>query len=127
MAAFAPIPATQDSRPTVVIWFKVYAAFLAAIYLAVAAVSLVFFLTDPIKLEISKNEAVLIGILFLALGLLLAVASVIPIFARPRPWSWVYAVILICMGMTSACFLPVCIPLLIFWLKPDVKAYYGKE
>jgi hypothetical protein len=28
--------------------------------------------------------------------------------------------------MTSACFLPACIPLLIYWIKPDVKAYFGR-
>jgi hypothetical protein len=31
-----------------------------------------------------------------------------------------------CIGLTSGT-LVVCIPLLIFWLKPEVKAYYGKE
>jgi hypothetical protein len=28
--------------------------------------------------------------------------------------------------MTSACFLPFCIPLLIFWLKPEAKHYFGR-
>ena len=127
MADFEPPAVTPGPRPGVVTWFKVYAAFLAAIYFALAAVSLVFFLTDPIKLEMTKNEAILIGSLLLVVGLGLAIGSVIPLFAKPRPWSWVYALILICMGMTSACFLPLCIPLLIFWLKPEVKTYYGKH
>ncbi len=127
MAAFDAYPALPTTRPTVVVWFKVYAAFLAAIYFAMAAVSLVFFLTDPEKLEITKDHAVLIGAVLLVLGLLLTIASAIPIFAAPRPWSWMYALVLICIGMTSACFLPLCIPLLIFWLKPEVKTYYGKQ
>jgi hypothetical protein len=33
--------------------------------------------------------------------------------------------VIICLGMTSACFLPVCIPLLIFWIKPETKLYFG--
>jgi hypothetical protein len=28
------------------------------------------------------------------------------------------------LGMTSACTLPICIPLLIFWLKPETKAFF---
>lgn len=114
-------------RPTVVMWFKLYAGALVLLYLGLAAVSLVFFLMDPADLNMGRTEATIAGSILLGLGLVFTGASVIPLFAPPRPWSWVYSIVLICIGMTSACFLPFCIPLLIFWLKPEVKAYYGKQ
>jgi hypothetical protein len=39
---------------------------------------------------------------------------------------WVYDIVLICLGMTSVCCMPVTIPLLIFWIKPDAKAWFGR-
>jgi MFS family permease len=95
-------------------------------YLAVAASSLLFFLADPVELEMSRMAALMIGISLLLMGLGLLVASLLPLVLSPRPWLWTYALFVICLGMTSACFLPACIPLLIFWLKPETKSYFGK-
>jgi hypothetical protein len=113
--------------PPVVIWFKVYAWVLAGLYLLVAAMSLIFFLVPHQKLEMGPSEAIVAGSICLAMGLFFTVACLPPLISGPRPWSWVYSLVLICVGMTSPCFLPASIPLLIFWLKPEVKTYYGKE
>lgn len=59
-------------------------------------------------------------------SLVLFVASIAPFFLIPRPWVWIFDLVLICMGMTSVCFLPMCIPLLIHWLKPETKAWFGR-
>ena len=95
-------------------------------YLAVAASSLMFFLADPVTLEMSRLGALVMGSVLLLMGLGLLVASLLPLVLRPRPWLWTYDLVIICLGMTSACFLPACIPLLIFWLKPGMKSYFGK-
>lgn len=121
-----PAWTTGMERPQVIIWFRVYCCVLCFLYLVFAAVSLVFFLGDPVDLEMPRVTALVIGLIFLLSGLLLFVASLLPLILRPRPWVWTYDLIIICMGMTSACFLPVCIPLLIFWMKPETKAHFGK-
>jgi hypothetical protein len=54
-------------------------------------------------------------------------ACLLPLVLRPQPWLWTYDLVIICLGMTSACFLPACIPLLIFWLKPETKHYFGRK
>jgi hypothetical protein len=113
--------------PPVVLWFKVYGWILVAMYLAVAAISLVFFLMSPRELEMRAGEAIVIGSILLGMGLFFTAACLPPLVFPPRPWTWVYSLVLICIGLTSPCFLPASIPLLIFWLKPEVKAYYGKE
>lgn len=113
-------------RPPVIKWFRVYCWVLCVMYLAVVAFSLVFFLADPAELRMSRSDAFGVGIGLLLAGLGLLVASLLPLTFRPRPWLWTYDLVLICLGMTSACFLPVCVPLLIFWLKPETKGYFGR-
>lgn len=60
------------------------------------------------------------------LGLALDGVFVAALFLPAKPWVWVYHLVLICLGLSSVCCLPVCIPLLIQWLKPDVRAYFGR-
>src|SRR5688500_5267307 len=105
-----------SQRPKVILWFKVYAAVLAVTYLGLAAASLIFFLGDPVELGTSREGALVIGVLFLLMGLVLFGVFSLPLIVTPRPWLWTYALVLICIGMTSACFIPACVPLLIFWL-----------
>ena len=112
-------------RPAVVTWFKLYAACLCILYLGTAAFSLVFFLVDPADLEMGLAEARIIGAMILLMGGALFVACVIPLVFSPRPWLWTDDLVIICLGMTSACCLPACIPLLIFWLRPETKTYYS--
>lgn len=113
-------------QPTVVTWFKVYGWFMVAYSLAVAAISLIFYLMPPEKLEMGRVEAIVVGSIFLGMGLFYAIAHLPPLISGPRPWAWVYSLVVICLGLGS-CALVASIPLLIFWLKPEVKAYYGKE
>lgn len=42
-----------------------------------------------------------------------------------RPWGWVYGFVPIAIGLTSPCCLPASIPLLLFWLKPEVKHWFN--
>ena len=49
------------------------------------------------------------------------------IIAAGNPWAWIYGMVLICIGLTSPCCLPVTIPLLIGWIKDDAKAYFGRN
>ena len=44
----------------------------------------------------------------------------------PRPWAWIFHLVLICIGMTSGCTLPASVALLIFWLKPETRVYFGR-
>ncbi len=118
--------ATDNQTPRVIWWFKIYTGFLCLLYLATAAFSLYFFLSDPADIEMSATEALVLGVLLLIVSIVLFVACLLPLVLKPKPWLWTYNLILICLGMTSACILPACIPLLIFSLKPEAKRYFGK-
>jgi len=122
---------TQDTAinqpPKVLLWFKIYCGLLCLLYLAFAAFSLLLFFADPSDTEMAVTAARITGVLLLLAGIVLFVVCLLPLILAPRPWLWTFDLVVICLGMTSPCFLPACIPLLIFWLKPDTKRYFGKS
>jgi len=120
-------PVTDSQPPKVILWFKVYCGFLCFLYLVTTAFSLFFLLADPADTEMSPEGARLFGTLLLVLGVGFLGACSLPLILRPRPWLWTYDLVIICLGMTSACILPASIPLLIFWIKPEVKRHFGKS
>ena len=62
------------------------------------------------------------GIFLLIFSIPLIVLCAFLIFLPRKPWVWIYSLIIIGLGMTGCC-LPACIPILIFWIKPEVQIY----
>jgi len=120
------VPEIPGQPPKVIGWFRIYTGFLCLLYLGTAAYSLYFFLADPADTEMSATAARRTGVFLLVSGLGLFGACLLPLVLRPRPWLWTYSLVLICLGMTSACILPASIPLLKWWSKPETKKYFGK-
>lgn len=120
--------ASLNSAPTppAFKWFFVYCVLMALLYLAMAVMGIVFMVAEPDR-DMSAEEARAMGGVFLILGLVLAVPYAIAPFLPRHSWVWVYGLVLICVGLTSLCCLPACIPLLLFWLKPEMKAFYGRD
>ena len=105
-----------------VFWFKVYAAASALLYAAGAAVVVVMLLSGDEDLDAPPI------VLWVAVGCDACLVAVMAasVLLRPREWFWVLGFILICMGMVWLCCLPVTIPLLVHWLKPETRAWFGK-
>lgn len=112
--------------PQVVTWVKVYEGALALVYLLVAVAGL-FFIVGQVPTNPGDPPPALMGGVFLVISVPLAIANLAALFVRPTPNTWVFHLVLICLGMTSACCLLVCVPLLIFWLRPETKAYFGRS
>jgi hypothetical protein len=110
-------------KPTVLVWFKVYCGILAALYLLLI---LIYLLIDSNSLEMEALEAQILGWIFIGISIPLFIVSILPFLLKPKPWVWIYDLVIICIGMTSGCFLPICIPLLIFWIKPETQAYFRR-
>ena len=110
-----------------VTWYKVYAGIMLALYLGVAVVglTLLVFSSDLADLENNDMEIQIMGAVYGVLGLIVGVAFAVGLGVPRRKWGWIYSIVLICIGLTSCCTLPACVPLLIFWFKPETKAYYG--
>jgi hypothetical protein len=56
--------------------------------------------------------------------MLAAIVFALPFVLPRRPWVWVYDMVVICIGLTSCCIMPAALPLLIYWIKPEVKAWF---
>ncbi|HLA79086.1 MAG TPA: hypothetical protein VJU18_16025 [Vicinamibacteria bacterium] len=110
--------------PKVLGWYRAYAAAMALLYLGLDVGLVLAMVTGGI--ELTEVPVMVFGalmlVLCLALFALFAAALVLP----PRPWVWIYHLVLITVGMTSACCLPACVALLVFWIKPEARAYFGR-
>jgi drug/metabolite transporter (DMT)-like permease len=116
----------DTATPPVYKWFLAYCILMALIYLVVALMGIIFLVTGPDP-EMSELEATIMGLVFLVMGLVFFAGYAVGPFLPRKSWAWVYGMVLICIGLTSACCLPACIPMLIFWLKPELKAFFGRE
>ena len=113
-------------QPDVVKWFRVYCGILCAIYLIMVLYSWTLVLDPPGKMQ--EEEAHFLGVFLCVTGLVFSAGFIVPFLVSPRRWwLWGYGIGLICVGMTSMCLLPVCVLLLINWIKPQTKAYFRER
>lgn len=123
---FSPLSADNSTGRKTHFWFRVYCISLAIVYLLVTILGVFLAVSQPQTREYNSNEIFFIGIIYAVLGIVLFIPfAVAPLLPR-RPWVWIYGIVLIAIGMTSGCCLPFCIPLLIFWIKPETKAIFGR-
>lgn len=115
-------------KPTIVVWQHRYCAFMSAVYVfcIFLGVFLFVFAKDGGE-QHSESELLITGVLTVVLGAVLAVAYGVAPFLRPARWVWIYHMVLIGFGFTSVCCVPVCIPLLVKWVKPETQAYFKVE
>jgi hypothetical protein len=125
-----PMPPTGDTPPPILPWYRAYCALMAVLYVVVAGVGVFLAIAHQSLAEgdptTSPMEMLVIGVVCAVMGLALVVPFVLAFFLPRRPWVWVYHLVLICLGMTSACCLPATVPLLIFWIKPETKGGFGR-
>ena len=124
----------EPRAPGVIKWYKVYAGLLAAIYVILflgGIVGLIFAVRAPSDFwtDADMPPVLFLGYLvFLILISLVLGAAYIAAFIIPRkPWAWIYHLVLICIGLSSPCFIPISVPLMIYWLRSDAQAYYGRK
>lgn len=128
-------PPPSTGTPPVVILFKIYAGLVALIYLCAMGVGIFMLVAGASVQGLEELQGdmspIVVGVIGAVMGLVVSVAYSIGVFLPRRPWGWVYGIVLIAFGMVlfgmmSLCCMPLTIPLLIFWLKPEVKAYFGR-
>jgi hypothetical protein len=99
---------------------------MALLYLFCAVAGIFFIAVAPTDRNMSAQEAQLMGGIMLFMGILLAIPFAMGAFLPQKPWAWVFGLVLICIGLTSVCCMPATIPLLIHWIKPETKLYFGR-
>ncbi|HVS31463.1 MAG TPA: hypothetical protein VMS98_08405 [Thermoanaerobaculia bacterium] len=109
------------SEPQSVRWFKVYVAVLSALYLLIVIAGAIV-----IAMNLSERDGLIAGIIMTLAGLLFLAIYAAGLFLPPRPWAWIYALVLIAGGFTSCLTLPFSIVLLVQFLQPETKTYFGR-
>lgn len=126
-----PLPVAYPvSAPAVLRWYRVYLGAMAAIYLAcvVGGILLLSF-HEEIADWPPKDEPwtiLVYGVVLLVIGTILLAAYLAAFFLPRKPWAWIAHLVLIAIGLTSCCTIPASVPLLVAWLKPDLRAWFGR-
>jgi multidrug transporter EmrE-like cation transporter len=120
------------SPPPAVTWFKVYAGAMALLCLGmfIGGIAILNIPADGFDPEAPFGDDERLGLLlygwgFTLFGLPLTALFAAGLFAKPTRFWWIVGIVLIALGLTSVCCLPFSIPLLLFWLKPDVKEWFN--
>jgi hypothetical protein len=127
---YAPPPAYVEQRPGVWPWFVAYAILMGLLYLAFAGFGVTVFVVGSDRFadaNTSADEWNALGVIFIAVGVVLGLVFGIAPFLPRRPGVWIYDLVLIALGLTSACLWPMTIPLLIFWIKPETRRWFGRN
>jgi hypothetical protein len=112
----------EASAPSVIIWARVYATAFTVMYLLCFVGGIVIALAAD---GARATEAQIQGGIMSVVGLPLMILSFLAVFAPRKKWGWGVNIAVMGLGCTSCACLPFAIPLLIAWLKPEVKAWYG--
>lgn len=108
-------------------WYRVYAGLMALLYLFVCAVG-AFLLFVPIESgDFSRGETIMIAGINIALGSTFLIVFAVAFFLPPKPYNWIVGIVMIAIGLTSCCTWPATVPLLIYWFKPETKAFFGRN
>jgi hypothetical protein len=79
---------------------------------------------DPPPPTTTIAPALALGLWFGLCAVLLVAYAVAPWLPR-KPWTWIYGIAIITFSALGGCFF-VAIPLLVFWIRPDVQAHLGR-
>ena len=119
--------AVPETEPKVFLWYRIYNGLMALMYVLLAGF---FWWLKSLDLEFEtpeeEMEIVVMAWVMLVVGLPLALFYLFCCFKTHRGWHWVLGFFSIGIGMTGCC-LPVCIPLIIFWIKPETKAWLNRN
>jgi hypothetical protein len=117
----------EERAPEGVTYFRIYAIIMIVInaLAALAGLVLMFLPLFSPKASPGDTEAWIIGLLYGGVGTVFCVPFIIALFGGRRPWVHTLGTVMIALAMTQICCLPILIPLLITWLKPETKRWYG--
>jgi hypothetical protein len=118
----------RDARPAVILWFRIYSAVMMLVSLGFLglAVLMGYAATRP-EVAIDANAAgaplaaIVLALMSAALVALYGVATFVPF----KPWGWTVGLVAIALGLAGGSVI-FAIPLLVHWLKPQVRAAFAR-
>lgn len=117
----------NEIGPKTFFWYRVYCALMVVLYFAVTVFGLVIAVIQPETSEYQRDEMLIMGIAYALVGMVMFVVYTVALFLPPKPYNWIVGIVMMAIGMTSCCCIPAVIPLLIFWIKPETQAFFGRR
>ena len=124
---FNPMPQDNEIGRKTFFWYRIYCAVLMVLYLLITVMGIYFTISRPTTREYSSEETFIMGIAYALIGAIFFILFTVAILLPRKPYNWIVGIVAIALGMTSCCFLPFTVPLLIYWVKPETKAYFGRK
>lgn len=124
---FEEFGAENETGRKTFFWYRIYCGTMLALYMLLIFFGAVLTFTADAVGGSDAQENMIIGIAYGLIGVVFALVYGIALFLPAKPYNWVVGIVMIAIGLTSCCFLPATVPLLIFWLKPETKAYFGRN
>ena len=127
-AYVSDIPQDNELGRKTYFWYRVYLGVMVALNLCVSGLGIFLtYFSQYAETSAETEEMFLTGIIYAVLGVPFAIMFAVPMFLPRKSWNWIVGIVFIAFGMTSCCFIPAVVPLLIYWMKPETKAYFGRN
>ena len=121
------IPQDNEIGRKAFLWYRVYCGSLMVLYLLFTFLGVFIAAFAPATRDSSSEENFILGIVYAVMGAVFFIVFAVALFLPRKPYNWIVGIVMMALGMTSCCFLPFLIPLLIYWIKPETKAYFGRK
>jgi hypothetical protein len=118
----------QAPAPDAILYFRIYAGLIILLCLAIAGVALFALIEFSRRAPgaTAGDDMLIWTSAYGSFAVLMSVPWVVAVFAGRRAWVHTLGTVLIILTMVTVCYcLPIAIPLLISWLKPEVKRWYA--
>lgn len=123
------IPVDVELGRKTFFWYRVYLGALTVLSLALVGIAgfALLMSQEPSMTPQEREELLVTGVVYGLLGLVFTVVYAIALFLPRRSWNWIVGIVFIGFGMMSCCTIPAAVPLLIFWIKPETRAFFGRK
>jgi hypothetical protein len=121
--------ASGETAPEGVTYFRIVAVIHGLMSGFVALFGLVMMIAPLAVPSSSRGGADVatwaVGFFYTGVGAALFVPTAVALFGGRRPWVHTLGTVVIGLGMLNMCCIPLLVPVLIVWMKPETRRWYG--
>ena len=117
----------QEGPPEAVYYYRIYGGTVAALCTLLIAAGIGSFVDPFLSGAVSGGRSgdVLAGVLMSMFGIAMLIPCVLSLVGGRKSWVHTLATVVVILSMLTTCCLPIGIPMLIFWMRPETKRWYG--
>ena len=117
----------DERTPEGVTYFRIYAGLMSVSSAGLAIMGLVMMASPLFASRMKPGEDITAfgaGLFYGIMGMIFFIPWVLALFGPRRPWVHTVGLVMVGLSMLSCC-VPLAIPVLITWTKPETKRWYG--